>query len=114
MIYSSCIFQQLPAVTPFSVRKNNIVSEACNSGRFKRFKKSMMISTINAPYRVHLFPSDDSRAAVADDGLIRACTSQSTMHNIGISRLVDANVLFALLAKLECDFCMKGGMNSVS
>lgn len=74
----------------------------------------MMISTINAPYRVHLFPSDDCRAAVAGHGLIPACTHQSTMHKIGTSRLLVANVLFALLAKFECDFFMKGGMNSVS
>jgi len=74
----------------------------------------MMISTINAPYRVHLFPSDDSRAAVAGAGLIGACARQSTMHKIETSRLMDSNVLFALLAKFEYDFKMKGGMNSVS
>jgi hypothetical protein len=74
----------------------------------------MMISTINAPYRVHLFPSDDSRATAAGDDLVGVCTRQSTMHNIGTSRLMDANVLFALLAKFEYDFSMKGGMNSVS
>jgi hypothetical protein len=68
----------------------------------------MMISTINAPYRVRLFPCDDSHAAVG------AYTRQSTMHKIGTSRLLDANVLFALIAKFEYDFSMKGGMNSVS
>ncbi len=114
MIYSSCIFQQLPAVTPFSVRKNNIVSEACNSGRFKRFKKSMRISTINAPFCVRLFLSDDSRIAVAGDGLMGAFTRQCATHKIGTSRFLDAKVMFALLAKFEYDFSMKGGMNSVS
>ena len=73
-----------------------------------------MISTINAPYRVRLFPCDDSHAAVSGDGLIGAYTRQSTMHKIGTSRLLDANVLFALIAKFEYDFSMKGGMNSVS
>jgi len=74
----------------------------------------MMISTINAPYRVHLFPSDDSRATVAGYGLIGACTRQSTMHKIETARLLDANVLSVLFAKFEYDFSMKGGMNSVS
>ncbi len=74
----------------------------------------MMISTINAPHCVRLFPSDDCRSAVAGDGLIGAFTHQSTMHKIETARLLDANVLVALLAKLECDFSMKGGMNSVS
>jgi hypothetical protein len=74
----------------------------------------MMISTINAPYCVRLFPSDDCRAAVMGDGLIRACARQNTTQKSATSRLMDANVLFALIAKLEYDFSMKGGMNSVS
>ena len=74
----------------------------------------MMISTISAPYCVRLFSSDDSCAAVPGDGLFGDGSRQSTMHKIGTSRLLDANMLFALLAKFECDFRMKGGMNSVS
>jgi hypothetical protein len=74
----------------------------------------MMISTINAPLSVRLFPSDYSRAAVAGDGLIGAFTRQCVTHKIGTSCLMAANVLFALLAKFEYDFRMKGGMNSVS
>jgi len=74
----------------------------------------MMISTISAPYCVRLFPPDDSRVAVEGDGSIGACTCHSTMHKIGTTRLIDANVRFALLAKFEFDFSMKGGMNSVS
>ena len=74
----------------------------------------MMISAICAPYRVRLFPSDDSRAAVAGDGLIGAFTRKSTMHKIETARLLDANVLSVLFAKFEYDFSMKGGMNSVS
>lgn len=74
----------------------------------------MMISTINAPYCVRLFPSDDSRVAVAGDGYIGACFRHSTIHKIGTSRLMDENVLFAFISKFEFDFSMKGGMNSVS
>ncbi len=73
-----------------------------------------MISTINAPFHVRLFPSDDSRVAVSGDGLIGAFTRQCATHKIGTSRFLDANVLFAHLAKFEYDFSMKGGMNSVS
>jgi hypothetical protein len=77
-------------------------------------KSRMMISTINAPYCVRLFPSDDCRAAVMGDGLVRACNRYSAVQKSGTSLLMDANVLFDLLAKFEYDFSMKGGMNSVS
>ena len=73
----------------FLVRKNDIDSEACNSGRFKRFKKSMMISTMSAPYLPRLSSSDVSRATTAGNGL-------------------------DLPVKFECDYSMKGGMNSFS
>ena len=76
-------------------------------------QKSMMISTISAPYCVHLFLSDDSRCG-SGRWRDQACISQSTKHTIGTSRLPDFDMLFALLVKFECDFCMKGGMNSVS
>lgn len=108
-LYNFDIFELYFSTTscskPFLVRKNNIVSEACNSGRFKWFKKSMMISTINAPYRIHLFPSDDCRATVAGDGLVRASTRQSITHKIRTSLLwTRICVLFALLAKIRMRF----------
>jgi len=64
----------------------------------------MRISTINAPYCVRLFPSDDSRVAVTGDGLIGSCPSQSTIHKIGTSHLMDEDVLFVLIAKFEKRF----------
>jgi hypothetical protein len=73
----------------------------------------MVISTISAPNCVRHFSSDDSCAAVKGNGF-GDHTRQSTMHIIGTSRLLDTDMLIAHFAKFECDFRMKGGMNSVS